>query len=271
MDTNVVAQKFSSPTAEGKIYPLGAHVASWIPAGEDPVLWMSDASVFETGSAIRGGVPICFPWFGAGRSGKEAPAHGTARIVPWTKVAEEVTDSVRTVWELKEEGKYTCSYEVVFGTELTLALTVTNDSDADFDFEEALHTYLAVSEIKDITVEGLDGVKYLDRAGGKSVECVQEGDIKFVEETDRIYFSTGDVTVVDPGNSRKLVISRTNSANAVVWNPWITKAAAMADYGDNEWPDMVCVEAANALDNAIVLAPGESHTMGYKITVVRTD
>lgn len=259
------------------VYDHGAHVWAWQPEGAEPVLWMSANSAFETGQPIRGGVPVCFPWFGPGRSGDLQPAHGFARLNEWQLVEDEHTDDggLRVVYRIDNSiaisephfpHQYSAQYTVVFGNhDLVLELAVTNDGSEAFSFEAALHTYLSVGDVRQASVAGLDGAEYLDKVAGEW--RTQSGDITITAETDRVYLSADDVTLDDPTLGRKLLVSKEGSANTVVWNPWVDKAAAMPDFGDDEWPGMICLEAANALDDAITLAPGESHTMVQRISL----
>ncbi|MFH5822707.1 D-hexose-6-phosphate mutarotase [Georgenia sp. AZ-5] len=271
--------RVDTPVATGEVYLHGAHVSAWTPAGHDPVIWMSRASMFAPGQPIRGGVPICFPWFGGGREPGMAPAHGFARLADWTLVGAEEVDGVVTLalrltdadvaglpgvqaWPHAFEA--TCT--VTFGPELGLELSVRNTGAEECSFEEALHTYLHVRDVTAVTVEGLDGARYLDKAPGAGTDLVaQSGPVTFSGETDRVYRSTGTATVVEPG-VRTITVAKEGSANTVVWNPWTAKAVAMPDYDDAEWPTMVCVETANALDDAVSLVPGESHTMRARIS-----
>ena len=272
-------RRFTSDAATGAAYDHGAHVVEWTPAGHAPVLWMSSASRFDAASAIRGGVPICLPWFGAGRSQNLAPAHGSARLRTWFVSDCTTTSEGRRVeyhLEIPTSDAYphelNATYLVEFGSELTLHLTVTNAGSSACSFEEALHTYLAVGDIRSVSVAGLDGAEYLDKApGGSPAPVTQEGDITFTGETDRVYTSTADVIVTDPELGRRIIVSKTNAANTVVWNPWVAKAAAMPDFGNDEWPEMLCIEGANVLGDAIHLAPGESHTMSYRLRVELLD
>lgn len=270
--------RVATPLATAEIYLHGAHVSAWTPAGEQPVLWMSNHSDFAPGMPIRGGVPICFPWFGAGREPGLTPAHGFARLVPWRLVeAHEEDDALTLTLRLTAADvadleaatpwphDFEASYTVRIGRELGLSLTVRNTSTADFSFEQALHTYLDVADARTTRVLGLDGAEYLDKAPGGGPGRTQEGEVTFTGETDRVYAATG-TAVVDDGR-RRIGAAKEGSAHTVVWNPWIAKAAAMADYGDDEWPGMICLEAANALDEAIVLTPGQSHTLAVTYTV----
>jgi len=273
----------STPVATGQLYLHGAHVTGWTPAGQDPVIWMSRASRFADRQPIRGGVPICWPWFGPGREpGGLSPAHGFARLADFTLVgADTAPDGAVTLTLRLTDADvaglpgaehftqpFELTYAVTLGTELTLALTVRNAGTKEYSFEEALHAYLTVKDITAVTVEGLEGVRYLDKTAAPGTDLVtQDGPVTFTGETDRVYHSTSPATVVDPAKARTVTATKENSANTVVWNPWTAKAAAMPDYDDAEWPTMVCVEVANALEDAVTLAAGESHTMTARYAV----
>jgi glucose-6-phosphate 1-epimerase len=159
---------------------------------------------------------------------------------------------------------FRAQYRIRFGVTLELDLTIENTGTDDFIFEEALHAYLAVGDIGQVAIEGLDGATYIDQALG-GVEAEQQGDVVFHAETDRIYRSTGEVTVVDPFMARRIVVTRRGSADVVIWNPWLDKGSALADLGDGQWRHFVCVEGANTRDAAITLAPGERHSLGYSL------
>ena len=235
---------------------------------------MSAQSDFEAGKPIRGGVPVCFPWFGAGHTGALQPGHGFARITAWELVEHSHEGGgLRVEYRLGNDltgdqpdwpYQYEARMVVLFSDRgLSLELTVENKDEQEFTYEEALHTYLAVDDVKNVKISGLDGARYLDKV---AVDwATQEGDVTITEETDRVYNSTGAVTVDD--GVRKLKITKEGSANTVVWNPWIDKSAAMPDFGDDEWPGMICIEAANALDDAITLQPGETHTLVQRVSI----
>ncbi len=266
--------------AEGEalVYLQGAHVARFQPKGGTPVLWMSAASGFETGKPIRGGVPICFPWFGRKAGSPEAPQHGFARILPWTlvEVTREADDSLRALFKLTPEaaarGGFVTELEaalaVTVSRSLRMELTVRNVGRASATFEEALHSYFAVSDVRQVRVRGLEGAGYLDTTAGRASKPGETEPIAIAAETDRVYTgAAGTVTIEDPGWHRRIVVAKQGSATTVVWNPWIAKAKAMPDFGDDEWTGMICVETANALEDAIHLAAGDSHVMTATIDV----
>ena len=265
------------PSGSGEVHLHGAHLTSWTPAGGAPVLWTSAQARYEAGVAIRGGVPIVFPWFGAGRSGELSPAHGFARTATW-RLLELGTDgddalAVLALDSDDEHGdvfpyRFTATYEIRLGSALHLALTVESRDERVFSYEEALHTYLRVGDVRETRVRGLSGHSYLDQVaeGGPRVE-VQSGDLSFTQETDRIYAASGSVTVVDPVMGRTIVVDKRHSASTVVWNPWTAKAHAMSDFGDDEWPSMLCIEGGNLRHESVWLDPGDRHEMGYSIRV----
>ena len=273
--------RLSTPVATGELYLQGAHISAWAPAGEAEVIWMSKASMLAPAQPLRGGVPICFPWFGPGRDSSMSPVHGYARLADWPLAsAEDVDGTVTLVLRLtdadvaglpgaeKWQHPFELTYRVSFGVELAVALTVRNTGTEEFVFEEALHTYIAIGDIHRVRIEGLGGSQYLDRAPGAATERVtQIGSVTFTGETDRLYYSASPASVIDIAGGRRITVASDGSANTVVWNPWITKAAAMADYGAEEWREMVCLEAANALESAVTLNPGAEHTMSAQYAV----
>jgi glucose-6-phosphate 1-epimerase len=267
---------------EAQVYIHGAHVAHFQPRGGRPVLWMSKASQYvggAPGKALRGGVPICFPWFGpkAGETG--APVHGLARIFAWEiESVEQLADGrVRAALALSSgdatrlvsAGEFALSFAVTVGATLTMELTVRNTGGAVLAFEEALHTYFSVSDVKSVSISGLADTPYVDKVDGATRKVQGSEPIRITGETDRVYLGTvAAVSVDDPGFKRQIRVSKGGSNTTVVWNPWIAKAKAMPDFGDHEWPEMLCVETANAIDNAITLPPGASHTLTATIEAV---
>jgi len=262
------------------VYDHGAHVWAWQPDGHPhPVLWMSSASAFAEGKPIRGGVPICFPWFGPGFTGDRTPMHGFARLTSWRRdsvdesggtlevsyVIDETDSGEQPEFPFPYQARMTVSFSA---DHLELSLRVQNNDAEPFTIEEALHTYLAVSDVRTVTVDGLDGAAYLDKVlGDTSFDNEQDGPLVLTGRTDRVYAHAGEVTVDDPGYGRRLVISTSGSANVVVWNPWSETAATMADVGEGEWQTLLCVEAANAFNEAVTLLPGEHWTMSQRIEI----
>ncbi len=265
-------------TAE--IYPHGAHVTRWRPSGHDDVLFLSEHSRFTPTTAIRGGVPICFPWFGPNADAPEAPAHGFARTSEWTlEGAEESGDDVVVTLSLTDSDAtrasawpypFRATLRVTVGARLVLALEVHNTGSTSIRFEEALHTYLAVADARGVVVRGLEGDRYVDKVAGAPEPVPAGGEpVRLTGETDRVYLDTaGSVTVDDPAGDRRLTVSAEGSGTTVLWNPWVDRAAALADLGDDEWTRMVCVETTNVGPSAVTLEPGAAHRMTAILDVV---
>jgi glucose-6-phosphate 1-epimerase len=270
--------KIATDAATAEIFLQGAHVARWRPASAaHPVLFLSEKSHFEMGKAIRGGVPLVFPWFAERKDGLPGGMHGFARTLPWEVVAaERRPEGVALSFKLlpnqttRDVGfdHFVLVYEVVVGERLTLALEVENVGDTPLTFEEALHAYYSVSDVRQIEVSGVGETDYLDRADGAKRKHAGPGAIHFAGETDQLHLNTqATVTISDPASKRRVVIEKRGSKSTVVWNPWIEKASGLADLGAEAWPHFVCVEPANAAENAVTLAPGVVHTMGITVRI----
>ncbi len=257
--------------ASGELYLHGAHVTQFQPTGHSPVLWMSEHSLFELGRPIRGGVPICFPWFGPNSKDSTAPAHGLARTALWDIVATHAIDNDGITIELSRTlGAFHLNYRVEFGKILQLSLNVgiLNDITEPQSFEEALHTYFTVGDIQQVAIDGLECYGYLDKVGGVNKRTATQEPIRFTSETDRVYLDTNSKCVLrDPNLKRAITVSQTGSRSTVVWNPWVDKSARMPDFGDQEWPVMVCIETANVGDQAVLIQPGQTQTMIVRIEV----
>jgi glucose-6-phosphate 1-epimerase len=264
----------TTPACRGAIYLYGAHLVAWQPDGAEPVIFLSEHSKYEAGKAIRGGVPIIFPWFG---NKDNAPTHGFARTEVWDVafVGQSGDDLHVTLTLAPNEtsralgyDKFQLAYEVIFGKELTLRLSVANQGDQPLEFEEGLHTYLAISNIEDVAIHGLKDTEYLDKMDDFKRKRESADAIRFTGSVDRPYVNTeANVTLEDPGMKRRIVLSKQGSKTTVVWNPWSNLAATLPDLGEDEWRKMVCVEAVNAGENKITLHAKEAHTMEAKFTV----
>ncbi|XAL98149.1 D-hexose-6-phosphate mutarotase [Phycisphaeraceae bacterium D3-23] len=261
----------STPACVGEAYLHGAHVTRWRPTRHDEVLWLSGRANFFPDLAIRGGVPICFPWFAGHKPADQpnAPSHGLVRTKRWDLAATAMEDGVVALtftttaapcWDLR----YTAS----FGPTLSLELEASNTGDTNATFELALHSYFAVSQIKRVSVTGLAGAAYENTVGGAGTTHTQpDAALTFAAETDFIYATESGCTIHDPGLARRIVITKTGSGSTVVWNPWDAKAQAMSDFGDDEWPGMLCVEPANIAPNALTVAPGQTHNTSATMRV----
>ena len=275
-DAGLIYLDITAPAATARVYLQGAHVTHYQPRGAAPVLFTSAASHYAPGKPIRGGVPIVFPWFGPHPADASLPAHGWARTSLWQLQQAHRDDGgdvtiVLTLGvgelSLKPVDGWALIYTVRVGRALSMELDVQNMGKTPQAFEAALHTYLSVTDVRQVRVEGLDGRDYLDKVDAQTRKA-QSGPIQITGETDRVYLDTPDaVTVHDPAAGRRLVIEKTGSATTVVWNPWVNKAKAMPDFGDDEWPKMLCVETANAAENAVTVGPQNSHSMRATVRV----
>lgn len=254
---NLPVLVIKNDAAEAKIALHGAHVLSYKPAGEREVLWLSEESWAEPGKPIRGGIPVCWPWFGPAQE----PPHGVARIAEWT-LKETVSDQSRTTvrFEAFAFENLIADISVTIGEKLIVELTTTNLGPDEFRLTQALHSYFDISNISAVKVLGLDGAEYIDTLN--STRHTQDGAIAFTAETDRIYDHTeAECIIDDPAQEKKIHIAKEGSMSTVVWNPWIAKSRRMPDFGDREYNKMVCVETANVGSDFRILKGGEKQTI----------
>ena len=258
-----------TPACRGRQYLLGASVTDWQPQGHEPVLFTSRRAVFADQEAIRGGVPICFPWFSNHPSEADAPKHGLVRQQLWSPVQTGAGPDGQVQTEMVYNlDLLHVNFRAEFGRELSMHLAVTNPSDSDQRFEAALHTYFAVGDVRQVSVTGLEGVRYTDALRPEAGPQQDQDPITFDAELDRVYHDTDDTCVLhDPSLGRKITVAKTGGRSTVVWNPWVDKAKRMEDFGDDEWPKMCCIESAAVRDDAITLGPKQSHTLSVTITV----
>ena len=255
----------------------GGHVLDYRPTGHVPVLFLSRQSAYEPGKPIRGGIPICWPWFGPSQD-KALPLHGFARILQWDLQATEYTAEVTELRLTLSASDLTRRYwphdfeltlRVWLDQRLNIALTTVNRDAQAFTFTQAFHPYFRVRQIMDINVRGLEAAPYTDRLTGQA--ATQEGLLNIRSETDRIYTPAAPECVLhDPGVGRAIALAYTGADRLVIWNPWIDKARAMPDFGDDEYTRMLCIEPANTADSAVTLAPGEQHTLSLAVQATLT-
>jgi glucose-6-phosphate 1-epimerase len=261
--------------ASAEVYLQGAHVAAYAPGGGAPVLFLSEASRFAPGLPIRGGIPLAFPWFARKAADPAAPLHGLARLVPWTLEAatQDAAGVVGLTFALAgvsdpawPEG---CAlrYRVEIGGRLRLVLEVDNHGPGPVVFENVLHTYLAVDDVGQVSVTGLEGAPFVDEADGSARRREGSAPLRVRGETVRIYDHRDAPCVVeDPGRRRRLEVTKTGSASTVVWNPGAERARALPDLGDDEWPGFVCVESGNVgSGGAVHLASGAGHRLDVSV------
>lgn len=276
------AVRIRHPLLEATVVLQGAHLVQFAPAGEDNWLWMSPLARFEEGVAIRGGVPVCWPWFGDPAYNPSPvkalvdtdKAHGFARTALWSlDQLEELEEAVSLTLSLDAvgspgvypwQGQAHASLTLNFSPEgLTLALTTRNAGTDPFAITQALHTYLPTEQVSATRIRGLEGAHYLDTLDDWKPR-LQEGVVTFDGETDRIYQAAPEMHIHSPDRTWRLTSS--GSASTVVWNPGPEKAARLSDFPDDAWTGMLCVESANAADDYRELQPGASHTLSATLT-----
>jgi len=272
---------------EARLSAYAGHIATWTPTppGETrpvPGLFCSPRTLWGGGKAIRGGIPICWPWFGNRTNdpkpdGKASPAHGFARTRPWHVESVERDDTGRievtfllvsddetlALWPHAFEARLVAS----LGLTLNVSLVVTNVDDHAFEMEGALHTYLTVSDVEKIRVLGLEGTRLFDKVKGEERTHGRDA-VTFAGETDSVFHQTKtSITIEDPGLARTIKVEKSGSQSTVVWNPWLAKASAMTDLGGDAWRSFVCVEAANVAPSVVPLSPGAVHTLSTRISI----
>src|SRR5665213_665962 len=257
----------SLPGAKATLCTQGAHLMQWQPAGHDPVLYLSERAHYAPGNAIRGGIPVIFPWFGDRHDGRSGPAHGFARTseldLDFTLAPSELSRS--TGFNHFRAG---CRFTI--GRQLRIDFSVVNStlSHGPLTFEQALRTYFAVGDVRRVAIDGLGGAAYIDKVDGGARRTQPPGPVHFTGRTDRLYLNTESTCVLhDPAGKRAITIAKHGSLSTVVWNPWQELTATMADMLPDDWIRMTCVETANVADNALTLQPGEGHLMRLTLSV----
>jgi glucose-6-phosphate 1-epimerase len=264
----------TTPAAEGHVYLHGAHVTHFQPRGTQPVLFLSARSSFEDGKPIRGGVPVIFPWFGP--RGDGLPMHGFARTRSWE--VEQVRaegDVAAATFVLRSDGQtraifpndFQLRFTATFAQSLEMKLEVKNTSREPMQFEECLHTYFAIGDVRQIAIAGLGQTDYLDKTLDHKRLTQAEPQLKLAGQVDRVYVGTRTTCVIDDAaNPRKITVAKENSDATVVWNPWSDRVHTMADLDPEAWPRFVCVETCNVKEHALTLPPGGTHVMRATIS-----
>ena len=278
----LVRAQVTLPSCEATVYLHGAHLTHWKPANQADVLFLSERSDMAPGKAIRGGIPVCFPWFGPdalGRDGgKAGPSHGFARLQEWTfAFAALAGDKLHLTLTLGPSemsrsmgfDDFRAAYEMVFGGDtLTLRLTVANSGGKAMEFEEALHTYFAVGDVREAPITGLESAKFLDKTDGMKEKTGPAGPLTLTAWTDRVYpANTAATTIADERNKRTIRLDKLNSRTTVVWNPYPEATAKVNDLAPDAWPGFLCVETANTGTDGVTLTPGGVHTMELMVSV----
>ena len=271
--SGLIIADINNTQATASLCLQGAHLMTWQPKSQPvPVVWLSRDAKLAAGKSIRGGAPVCWPWFGAHASEASFPGHGYARTMPWRVIASgnEPNGATRLTLRLEESDKTRAQWPhasqldltVTVGDTLRMELTTENKGMTDFVIGEALHTYLQIGDIGAVRVTGLDSCEYWDKVGGSTLKK-QSGAISFVGETDRVYINTAAQCVIEDDKlKRRIRIAKSGSLSTVVWTPWSEKANKMGDMGQPDgWREMACVESVNAIDNVVTVAAGTAHSL----------
>lgn len=279
--------RITTPYGSALVAQQGAQLLSYTPAGGRPLIWLSDEAVFKPGTSVRGGVPVCWPWFGvyernpqAVRDSVAAPAgagsHGWVRQADWQLALQTTEDESATL-----AFTYTAAREHVpgwdhhaevtlrmrFGKNIQMNLAIRNQGDAALTTSMALHTYLAVSDSRHVTIHGLEGHQYLDTLSPQWEQREQHGHVTLEGEVDRIYLNTTTpITLQDPGWQRDIRLQATGAKSTVVWNPGPDKAARLKDMANDAWQNMACIETGRVLDDAMTVAPGTTESVSLMIS-----
>jgi D-hexose-6-phosphate mutarotase len=271
--SGLVVADIRNAQATASLCLQGAHLMTWQPSSQAvPVVWLSRDAKLAAGKSIRGGAPVCWPWFGAHVTESGFPGHGYARTVPWQVMesgtepggATRLTLRLVTSDKTRAQWPYACTLDltVVVGEKLRMELATENTGVTDFVIGEALHTYFRIGDIGAVRVTGLAGCDYWDKVGGSTLRK-QAGAISFTGETDRVYINTAAECVIEDDKlKRRIHVAKSGSLSTVVWTPWADKAGKMGDMGQPDgWREMVCVESVNAIENVVKVAAGNRHTM----------
>jgi len=267
--------------AELDILAQGAQILRYQRAGEPPLLWCSPQASYQAGQSVRGGVPVCWPWFGdLGRNPPDvqamvegsAPFHGLARSRDW-QLLDSACDERGVSLSLQLNGPLpgwahaaSLSLHLQLDDALTLRLHNHNHGAQPLAISQALHSYFAISDIRQVQLHGLDGCRYIETLEDWA-ERRQQGELGFAGETDRIYLDVpARLELLDHGWQRRLLLEVSGSRSAIVWNPWIDKAGRLSQFAADAWQRMLCIETANVWDDCLQLAPGESHCLSLRLS-----
>ena len=271
--------------AELLVAQQGAQILSYQRHGERPLIWLSEQAEFKQGQSVRGGVPLCWPWFGDLRrnpqavqamyqGGHLAPAHGLVRGLDWQLLGIDSQDdgvSLEFVFNSREQLLPTWPHAaelrlaIRLDERLHLSLSNRNLGDTPLTISQALHSYFAVGDIRQAEVEGLHGCRYVETLEDWQ-QSQQSGALGFAGETDRIYLDTpAQLSIRDPAWQRRIQLHSSGSGSAVLWTPWIDKARRLSQFAENAWPGMLCVEHGNLLNDMLELAPGAQHQLNLSL------
>jgi glucose-6-phosphate 1-epimerase len=275
---NLPIAEISNKFATATLSLYGAHVLSFQPKGQKDLLWLSNKSYYEIGKPIRGGIPLCFPWFGPNDSDPKKPVHGFARLVLWDvlRTACLADGSTQIALGLHENNttqailplKFSAELILTVGTRLEVSLTTMNSDSKPFTISDALHTYFNISDISNITIDGLSETMYYDGPTKGITEQQTELALSISKEENRRYINTAsDCIIHDKGFGRTIRAAKHGSNVTVVWNPLSETSKTFGDMQEGEYKTFVCVEAVNAYNDLVTLEPNMSHTITAVLSV----
>jgi len=289
MQGDLALWRVRTPHGEGIIAEQGAQLLSYTPHGQPPLIWLSPEAAYDRGESLRGGVPVCWPWFGEldrnppevranvdAETASHAPKHGFARTQDWVHVdTANDAEGVTLVFRLDVTGESPkwrhaarLTLRIRMADAITLELGVTNMSDAALTLSQALHTYFAVSDVHQVHITGVEGKSFVDTLDDWQVKD-QVGPLRFTGETDRLYLGLDQpLTIHDPGWGRKIIVQSSHSRSAVIWNPWIEKAKRIGQFPDDAWQGMLCIETARVWDDVLTIEPGDTAFMAAYLRTI---
>lgn len=259
---------FHHPAFTATLSLYGGQLLDFTPTGGRPLLYLSPLARLEAGKAIRGGIPVCWPWFGPHPHDPSQPQHGVARTALWTVSAvARSDDGFHVKLAAPHHAELEASLTLQLGPGLDIALTSRNLGNEPVSVSAALHSYLAVGDLRTASLSGLEGAPYHDKLSGTVAKLPLQA-WQFRAATDAVVQHAGPCQLHDPHWERRIAIGSSSSASTVVWTPWQQGAANIADLPDDGWQQFLCVEAANAGSDARLLPPGGSHTLRQQLQLL---
>ena len=281
----LVCWRIRAAGSELLVAQQGAQILSYQQGEQPPLIWLSPDAAYQRGQSVRGGVPVCWPWFGDLRRNphavqahyhlEQAPAHGLVRALDWELLGIDEEDeavTLRFAYDTRTqplEGwprDVGLTFVVRLADDLGMSLETHNRGTEPLTLSQALHSYFAVSDVRHVSVEGLQGCRYIDTLQDWQ-ELRQQEALLFDAETDRIYFDTAArLSIVDPGWGRRIHLDARGSRSAVLWNPWVDKAKRLSQFPDEAWQNMLCIETANVLEDIVQLKADERHRLELRLS-----
>ena len=259
--------RVTHPACTAQVALHGAHVMSWRPTGQEEVLYLSPDAVYREGKAIRGGIPLCWPWFNAHPSDPDLPSHGLVRNQFWELESTDANDDGVVAKLSRSTPNWTVLATIRMGSSLEVALESTNLVDEPLLVSGALHSYFSVGNVREVTIKGLEDTGYLDTVG-EHTNRHQTESIRIDREVDRWYDCSGPVRLEDPVKKRTILVEKENSPSTIVWNPWTEKVAALGDLPNDDYLAFACIEAAITNNRAVAVGKGAIHRFSTRISVV---